>query len=103
MRIGAVAEPMTSPIEPRVRAPISIAIDSVADAALQVRRQEAGAAELRCDACDESIEGEPHGRGLYLWTRGDEVRLEEPALCEPCATAIGVTALHQWMIEEEEG
>lgn len=79
--------------------PVPIPIDAVADAALSARAPH----KQRCDACDEPIEGEPEGRGLYLWTRGDETRFEEPALCEKCATAIGVTALAQWTIEEEEG
>ncbi len=82
---------------------ISLSIDGIADAAMQARRAQSGASELRCDACDEAIEGEPAGRGLYMWTRGDEVRFEEPALCEGCATAIGVTALMSWSVEEEEG
>jgi hypothetical protein len=82
---------------------ISFSIDAVADLAMQARRVDTGAAELRCDACDAAIEGEPAGRGLYMWTRGDEVRFEEPALCGGCATAIGVTALSQWNVEEEEG
>ena len=81
----------------------SMAIDGIAEAALSARRSAAGAKELRCDACDSPIEGEPAGRGLYMWTRGEEVRFEEPALCADCATAIGVTALAQWDIEEEEG
>ena len=85
------------------RRPISVSIDAIADAALQTHRVTAGFAELRCDACDEPIEGEPEGRGLYMWTRGDEVRFEEPALCPRCATAIGVTALAAWNVEEEEG
>ena len=38
-----------------------------------------------------------------MWTRGDEVRFEEPALCGNCATAISVTALATWSAEEEEG
>ena len=80
---------------------ISIAIDGIADAALAAQRT--ARTEVRCDVCDESIEGEASGRGLYMWTRGDEVRFEEPALCESCATAIGVTALNQWSLEEEEG
>ena len=81
----------------------SIAIDGIAQAALAARRSAAVAAEVRCDVCDVAIEGEPAGRGLYMWTRGDEVRFEEPALCGDCATAIGVTALAQWDMEEEEG
>lgn len=83
--------------------PAAISVDEFADAALVMERDRIGDGEVRCDACDRAIEGEPYGSGLYLWTRGDEVRFEEPALCEDCATAIGVTALHQWSIEEDEG
>ncbi|WP_050435287.1 hypothetical protein [Chondromyces crocatus] len=83
--------------------PIAIAIDAVAEAALRARETEKAAEELRCDACNEVIEGEPSGRGLYVWARGDEVRREEPPLCGCCATAIGITALQAWSIEEEEG
>ena len=82
---------------------VAIPIDVYADGALSAQRHAAGALELRCDVCDALIEGEPSGRGLYMWTRGDEVRFEEPALCPSCATAIGVTALAAWNVEEEEG
>jgi hypothetical protein len=83
---------------------LSVSIDAVADAALSPWRSgDVPAGELQCDACDEPIEGEPAGHGLYVWTRGDEVRFEEPALCARCATAIGVTALAAWSVEEEEG
>ncbi len=81
----------------------SASIDAVADLALRGGLEEPGTAELRCDACDELLEGEPNGRGLYVWSRGDELRIEEPALCGKCATAIGVTALAGFSIEEEEG
>jgi hypothetical protein len=81
---------------------VSIAIDSIADASLKAR-QEAEATPLACDHCGDVIEGEPAGRGLYLWTRGEETRIEEPALCERCSIAIGVTALASFGIEEEEG
>jgi hypothetical protein len=66
----------------------------------------------RCDVCagtlttdqseadgDESVSG----RGLLVWSRGDERRYQEPPLCPSCATAIGVSALQRWEIEEEEG
>lgn len=59
--------------------------------------------DLRCHACDEAIVGEPSGRGLMLFLRGDEVVREEPPLCEKCALAISLTALHRFMEEEEEG
>lgn len=89
--------------EPARMPVLSFSADSVADAALQSRLHNGGEAAPRCDACDAPIVGEPNGRGLFMWTRGDEHRFEEPALCEKCATAIGVTALASWNIEEEEG
>jgi len=54
-----------------------------------------------CDACGKHIEGEPAGRGLYIWTRGEEVRYEEPPLCSSCANAIGLAALAHWELEED--
>jgi hypothetical protein len=75
--------------------------------------EEKGAAPpvLKCDVCeapleivDEDDEGmAPSGRGLYLWSRGGEVVYEEVPLCAACGTAIGVSALARWEIEEEEG
>jgi hypothetical protein len=63
-----------------------------------------------CDACggpldhDDAAEGyEVPGRGMYLWSRGDETRVESVPLCASCASAIGMTALARWEIEEEEG
>lgn len=43
------------------------------------------------------------GRGLLVWARGEERRYQEPPLCPSCASAIGVSALRHWEIEEEEG
>jgi hypothetical protein len=65
----------------------------------------------RCDACgvelaDEADAPEGYrvaGQGVYMWTRGDEVRFEPAPLCASCASAIGMTALARWEIEEEEG
>jgi hypothetical protein len=59
--------------------------------------------ELSCHACNTLIEGEPAGRGLLLFVRGDEVLREEPPLCERCALAVVMTARYRWEIEEEEG
>jgi hypothetical protein len=65
--------------------------------------------EDRCSVCAEILVAEDEdgpltrGRGLLLWTRGEERRYEEPQLCPRCASAIGVTALHRWEIEEDEG
>ena len=65
--------------------------------------------EARCDACGGPLDpeegGDDHGlpgTGVYLWARGDEVRVERVPLCASCASAIGVTALARWEIEEEE-
>jgi hypothetical protein len=74
----------------------------VADAALAAQREAREALELACDACDEPLDGEPAGRGLLMWSRGDELRFEEPALCAGCAMAIGITALATWSADEEE-
>jgi len=64
----------------------------------------------RCDACGEPLDAdEPdegfgvRGQGVYLSARGDQVRFDEVPLCPSCASAIGVTALARWEIEEEEG
>jgi len=57
-----------------------------------------------CDSCGGTFDGVPGGAGLFLWTRGDEVRFEEPPLCEECASEISVGALlRSDMGEEEEG
>jgi hypothetical protein len=64
----------------------------------------------RCDVCAEALDGQEdeeghqvRGRGLLVWTRGDERRAQEPPLCPGCASAIGLSALQRWEIEEEEG
>ena len=85
------------------RTPYSVSIDAVADASLQTYQTTKGSTAVHCDQCGEAIEGEPPGRGLYMWTRGDERRFEEPALCAQCSIAIGVSALAAWNLEEEEG
>jgi len=43
------------------------------------------------------------GSGLLVWSRGEERRYQEPPLCAACAAAIGVSALHRWETEEDEG
>ena len=65
---------------------------------------------VSCDACGVDLsDPEPdtgydvRGAGLYIWTRGEERRYEEPPLCASCAAAIGLSALARWEIEEEEG
>jgi hypothetical protein len=60
--------------------------------------------ERRCDLCGVRIADgdEDGGSGLYVWTRGDEVRYEEPPLCASCGPEIAVTAFRRWDEEEEE-
>lgn len=66
-------------------------------------------ADERCSVCSEQLEPDDgdgvgiRGRGLLVWTRGEERRYEEPQLCPACASAIGVSALQRWEIEEDEG
>lgn len=74
-------------------------------------------AKTRCDVCQAPVEqstGDDEddldhaqhrvpGRGLLVWTRGDERRYQEPPLCPACASAIGLSALQRWEIEEDEG
>jgi hypothetical protein len=64
----------------------------------------------RCDVCgdrlledDDDPETALTGSGLYIWSRGGEIVYEEPPLCAVCGTAIGMSALARWEIEEEEG
>ncbi len=68
--------------------------------------------QVQCDACGAALEdsGEDgdegfgvRGSGVYVWTRGETVRFEQAPLCPSCASAIGMTALARWEIEEEEG
>lgn len=69
--------------------------DDVAEEAAAPRRFE-------CDYCGGSFEGAPEGSGLFIWTRGDEIRYEEPPLCEQCAHSIVIGALLKWDFDEEE-
>ena len=64
--------------------------------------EEAPRRKFQCDHCGVEFEGEPGGAGLLLWTRGEEVRFEEPPLCEECAAAIAVGAFIKWETEEED-
>jgi hypothetical protein len=76
---------------------ICCAIDDVALASLRQPRDE----QARCSLCNDDIDGEPGGSGLLMWTRGDEVRFDEPPLCSHCATAVGVTAFSLWCGNDE--
>jgi hypothetical protein len=58
--------------------------------------------EYVCDLCGKKFDGQPSGSGLFLWTRGAELRIEEPPLCEPCAARVTMHALYQWSQDDEE-
>lgn len=55
-----------------------------------------------CDHCGRRFEGTPSGAGLLLWTRGEEVRFEEPPLCEECASKLTLGAFSKWEKETDE-
>src|ERR1700722_3092245 len=61
-----------------------------------------------CDVCgdpladDDDPEAALTGSGLYIWSHGGQIVYEEPPLCAACGTAIGMSALLRWEIEEEE-
>ena len=67
------------------------------------------ASRLTCDVCDAAIPHDDHeeysvaGCGVFISCRGDEVRREDVPLCPRCASAIGMSALGRWEIEEDEG
>lgn len=55
-----------------------------------------------CDMCGQHFADDPAGSGLFMWWRGEELRVEEPPLCEACAQNVTLDALTRWGIEEEE-
>ena len=64
--------------------------------------------ERRCDVCGEIAEEDDDdacvssGRGLYIWTRGEETRYEEPPICARCGQALGLAQVRRWAIEDDE-
>jgi hypothetical protein len=86
---------MSSPRVDRVPVPAS-------EPAAEERPEPAPPKTYDCDLCGKSFQGVPGGSGLFLWTRGEELRVEEPPLCEECASRITIGALMKWEIEEEE-
>lgn len=77
---------------------MSVAIDDVALASLR-ERQEKGQA---CSVCDAEIIGEPASSGLLMWTRGDDVRYDEPPICSDCAKTLNVTAFARWSVDLDD-
>lgn len=68
----------------------------------------AEANERRCDVCATSLAGgddaddDKEGVGMYLWSRGGELRREEVPLCEACSGAIFASALGMIDFDDEE-
>jgi len=60
--------------------------------------------ERRCDVCGDVVEegDEDASTALYVWTRGNETRYEEPPLCSKCGPALGLAQVRRWEIEDEE-
>ena len=56
---------------------------------------------FECDVCGKHFAGEPASSGLFMWSRGDEVRYEEPPLCEECASKVTLGALLTFELEGE--
>lgn len=86
-----------------MRPPPVVSSDRVEhDETALARRSEARPArQFECDVCGARFDGEPAGSGLFVWTRGDEVRYEEPPLCEECASKVTLGAL-SWFDDDEE-
>ncbi len=60
---------------------------------LQDEDEQPTARSYVCDGCGARIAGVPESSGLLLWTRGDEVRYEEPPLCPECSSQVVAGAL----------
>ncbi len=80
------------------RAVISVAIDDIALASLR----ELGDKGKVCSVCDAEIIGEPAGSGLLMWTRGDDIRYDEPPICDDCSKTLHVTAYARWQVEYDD-
>lgn len=61
-----------------------------------------GQGEYRCDLCGRIHSGRPDSSGLFLWTRGKEIRYDEPPLCEECAKGLVLGVVTKWSLEDEE-
>ena len=93
--------PPMAPAKPNPPDVPSYAIDDVALAALRMRCEHAQDELRRCDLCNEPIVGSPPATGLLLWTRGDQIRCDEPPLCARCAAEISLAALAGWQGEDD--
>ncbi len=58
-----------------------------------------------CDVCAtplDDVDEEQQGAGVYLWSRGGEIRREEVPLCPACSTTIFASALGLIDFDDEE-
>ena len=66
----------------------------------------AEANERRCDVCatslDDAADEDNEGTGMYLWSRGGEIRREEVPLCEACSAAVLASAFGFIDFDDEE-
>lgn len=69
---------------------------SVTDAVQPGSTSESKASCFECDLCGVSCEGRPTSSGLFIWHRGEEVRYEEPPLCQSCSSALTLGAVFRW-------
>ena len=60
-------------------------------------------AQCVCDVCGKPIQGEPAAHGLLIWTRGDEVRYEQPPVCKLCAQSLTMAGTRLMSDQGEEG
>ena len=80
----------------------SASLDAISDA-LSAPDEAPRPKRFDCDGCGDIFEGPPHGSGLFVWTRGEETRYEEPPLCEQCASRISARFMAVVEEEDEEG
>jgi hypothetical protein len=57
-----------------------------------------------CDVCGVVVDedDEDASTALYIWTRGDETRYEQPPICAKCGPALGLAQVRRWAIEDDE-
>ncbi len=91
---------MATPVETK-RRPKPQSSDVLRNVAA-VTRHAATESSYTCDSCGGAFAGRPASAGLYVWTRGDEVRYEEPPLCEACGPKLALGALLSWAADFEE-
>jgi len=85
--------------------PLTLAASEALDQSAALPSSDVRASEgFECDVCGQHFSTLPAGSGLFIWTRGEEVRYEEPPLCEVCAAKVTAGALITFDPgDEEEG